>query len=89
MPTRIDIIFDVPEHGAYFSPTLDAVSHAAAALGLSVDTRIVRTDTISERYVDDLPDAIVIGPGTPYANPAGAEWAIAQARIRQVPLVGT
>ncbi len=90
MNLRVDVVFDVPaEMTDYFQPTLDAVEHAAAGLELDAEVRVVRTDTIDDRYFDELPDAVVIGPGSPYIEPDAAERVIRTAREKGLPLVGT
>lgn len=89
MPPRIDVIFDVADGSAYYRPTLDALEHAAAATGIETEVRVVRTDTIDDAWFADLPDAVLIGPGTPYRDPPAAERVIATARERGIPLVGT
>ena len=89
MSARIDVVFDVEASTPYYAPTLDAIGHAADALDATCEVRVVRTDTIDDGYFDDLPDAVVIGPGTPYRVPAAAEQVIATARARGIPLVGT
>ena len=89
MAVRVDVVFDVSEQSPYHRPTLDAVQHAASALGIDAAISVVRTATIDDAYFDDLPDAVVIGPGTPYTSPPAAERVIATAREREVPLVGT
>ena len=87
--TRIDVIFDVDKATPYYSPTLDALDHAGAYTGIDLAVKVVRTDTIDDAYFADLPDAVVIGPGTPYTVPAAAERVIRTARERGLPLVGT
>jgi len=89
MAIRIDVVFDVPDPSPYFAPTLDALRHAIDAEGVDAEVRVVRTDTIDDAYLDDLPDAVVIGPGTPYFAPPAAERVITTARERGLPLVGT
>ena len=90
MSIRVDVVFDVPETlGEYHHRTLDAVTHAAGSLGVETDLRVVRTTQVDDRYPRRLPDAVVIGPGTPYEQPQAAEEVIRSARERGVPLVGT
>lgn len=89
MSIRIDIVFDVPDTSPYFAPTLSAVDHAADAIGINADVRVIRTDTIDDAYFGDLPDAVVMGPGTPYRAPDRAELVVTAARERGLPLVGT
>jgi len=89
MPIRVDVVFDVADGSAYYGPTLDALDHAAGASGIETEVRVVRTDTIGDAWFADLPDAVLIGPGTPYRNPPAAELVIMTARERNIPLVGT
>ncbi|MEM7095891.1 MAG: hypothetical protein AAF567_23005 [Actinomycetota bacterium] len=89
MTLRVDLVFDVPEGEGYHQASLDAVDHAAQSLGLDLDLRVVRTDTIDDDYLAALPQALFIGPGTPYREPQAAEEVIRAARERGVPLVGT
>lgn len=89
MAMRIDVVFDVPDPSPYFAPTVEAVRHALEHDGRDGDVRVVRTNTIDDDYVRELPDAVVIGPGTPYTAPERAEFVIATARERGLPLVGT
>ena len=86
---RIDVIFDVDEGTRFYGPTVDALSHAADALGLAVDIAVVRTDTVDHHYFDRLPDAVFIGPGTPYRVPEAAELIVRTARERDISLVAT
>jgi CTP synthase (UTP-ammonia lyase) len=86
---RIDVVFDVAEDGRYFRPTVEAVEHAATRRGVELDLRVTRTDTIDANYIENLPSAVVLGPGTPYLRPEQAEAVVASARERGVPLVGT
>ena len=89
VPRRVDVVFDVPDDSPYHRPTIDALDHAAAALGARVDVSVVRTDEIDERYLTRLRHPVVIGPGAPYAAPAAVDETIRSARERGLPLVGT
>jgi hypothetical protein len=51
--------------------------------------QVVKTDTISTAYFQDLPHGVVIGPGTPYIAPDAAEEVIRTAREKGLPLVAT
>ncbi|MEO1062040.1 MAG: hypothetical protein AAFZ07_11520 [Actinomycetota bacterium] len=86
---RIDVVFDASSGSPYRAPTLRAVTDAAAHLGVHVTVDVVPTVTVDDRYLAALPDAVVIGPGTPYDAPDRAEEVIRTARERGVPLVGT
>lgn len=83
------MIFDLAVDNPYHSPTVDAVHHAVDALDADVEVRVIRTDTIDDTYFDEPPNAFVIGPGSPYEVPIAAEVAIAEAREKGIPLVGT
>ena len=89
MALQIDIVIDLPSDADYCSATVAAMEHAIARVGADAATRIVRTDAIDAEYLVSRPDAVVMGPGTPYQVPASAERDIRSARERGVPLVGT
>ena len=89
MDVRIDVIFDVTADSPYYSPTVDAVHHAAKALDVAADVRVIRTGTIDDTYLDEMPHAVLIGPGSPYDKPSAAETTVLVAREEGVPLVGT
>ena len=89
MDVRIDVVFDVTEDSPYHAPTVDAVAHAAASLGVKLELNVMRTRRIDDTYLDEMPHGIVIGPGSPYDVPIAAEIAVQEARERGVPLVGT
>ena len=89
MSLRIDVIFDVAASSPYYEPTLRAVQDAALSVDLPVEVTVVRTATVDERYLLDLPDAVVIGPGAPYDAPTAVEEVIRTAREKGLPLVAT
>ena len=89
MALQIDIVIDLPRDADYCSATLAAMEHAIARVDVDAAARVVRTDAIDAEYLASLPDAVVMGPGTPYQVPASAERVIRSARERGVPLVGT
>ncbi|HMK11245.1 MAG TPA: hypothetical protein VK461_06670 [Acidimicrobiales bacterium] len=84
MSRSITVLMDLPADNDSHRFTVDALAHAVAAVGAPVQVTIVRTDVIG-----DLGDGVVIGPGSPYRDPAAAEQAIQTARARGIPLVGT
>ena len=51
--------------------------------------QVVKTDTITPAYFEELPHGVVIGPGTPYTAPVAAEEVIRTAREKGLPLVAT
>lgn len=86
----VSVLIDLAADHPYHRATLDALRHASSHLGLTADTRVVRTDAI--RDVDDIVrpgTAVVIGPGSPYRNQESAHAVVTAARERGVPLVGT
>lgn len=87
-PLTVAVLMDLPHDHAYHRATLAALEHAAAA-GSQMRSVVVATDTIRGRAADSLGDAIVIGPGSPYRDADAVIDAIASARERGVPLVGT
>jgi CTP synthase (UTP-ammonia lyase) len=88
---RIAIVGDFnpsfPPHPA----TGEALSHAAAALGLSVEAEWLPTGSIGPPAEKKLAEyaGLWIAPGSPYQNLAGALRAIRFARENDVPLLGT
>ncbi|HTN80985.1 MAG TPA: hypothetical protein VMK16_15015 [Acidimicrobiales bacterium] len=84
MSRSITVLMDLPAGDESHRCTIDALEHAIAAVGAPTTVTIVRTDA-----VEDLGDGVVIGPGSPYRDPAAAEQAIQTARERGIPLVGT
>lgn len=79
-----------PDH-PYHRATLVALRHAADHLSMPVDVRVVRTDAIRSggELLAGSAAAVVIGPGSPYADPDAAMAAVRTAREAGVPLVGT
>ena len=84
MSRSITVLMDLPDDNESHRFTVDALDHAIAALGAPVSVRVVHTDA-----VDTLGDGVVIGPGSPYLDPAAAERVIRTARDKGLPLVGT
>jgi CTP synthase (UTP-ammonia lyase) len=84
---RVAVLIDLPPGQAYHVATLEAIEHASRALGVAVESRVLRTNTIP----GDLDDyaAIIVGPGSPYDDPEAVHAAIRTARERGIPLVGT
>jgi CTP synthase (UTP-ammonia lyase) len=85
-----NVLIDLPADHAYFIATFSALRHASSYLGLTLETHVVRTDSIDD--VDQIVrpgSAVVIGPGSPYRNQDAAHAVVRAARERGVPLVGT
>ena len=89
MVDRIDIVFDQPPDSPYHSPTVDAVVAAVRAASADLDVRVVGTAEVRASWAEALPAGVMIGPGTPYRDPAAAEEAIRTAREKGIPLVAT
>lgn len=82
--TTITVLIDLPAAHAYHRATVDAIGHAADALGAGVSLDVVRTDALGP-----LGHGVVIGPGSPYRDPQAVESVIRAAREQGIPLVGT
>lgn len=86
-PRSVAVLIDLPSDHPYHRATLAALAHAAA--GLNMRSIVVPTDAITGRSADELGDAVVVGPGSPYRDPEAVHAVIRSARERGVPLVGT
>ncbi|MEZ5233227.1 MAG: hypothetical protein AB7W59_20465 [Acidimicrobiia bacterium] len=84
MAPTISVLIDLPADHRFHDATLDAIRHAGDHLGRSIDVEVVTTDRIGS-----LHDGIVIGPGSPYRDPAAVEDVIRRARLAAVPLLAT
>ena len=74
----------------YEATTSGAVRHAAARLGRDVELAAVPTTAVDDAAgLVSAADAVIIGPGSPYFDPASVNLVIKEARERGVPLVGT
>ncbi|HEY2838241.1 MAG TPA: hypothetical protein VGJ26_03785 [Pirellulales bacterium] len=83
----------VGDFSADFAPhvaTSAALEHAAAALGISIDSRWIATDSICDLPESELArfDGWMIAPGSPYESMEGALRVIRFARERKIPLFG-
>ena len=84
MSPTITVVMDLAPDRPYHRATVAAIGHAADAAGVAVDVQVVTTDAVGA-----LGDGVVIGPGSPYREPAAVERVIRGARERGLPLVGT
>jgi CTP synthase (UTP-ammonia lyase) len=80
----VTVLMDLPADDPSHRFTIEALDHAVATTGADVQVAVVRTDALGS-----LGDGVVIGPGSPYLDPAAAESAIETARRNGIPLVGT
>lgn len=86
---RIALLIDSPPDARYHVATVEAIDHAAQALGVPVDLRVTRTDSTALPADLRSIDGVVIGPGSPYRDEQAVWDAVRSARERGVPLVGT
>jgi CTP synthase (UTP-ammonia lyase) len=85
---RVGLLIDSPADARYHVATVEALRHAADALGCDMDLRVHRTNAIPANGVGAF-DGVVIGPGSPYLDESAVWDIIRGARERGVPLVGT
>lgn len=85
--STISIVFDLPEANESRRFTVDALGHAAAALGDAVTIEVVRTAELAGGRPTG--DGVLLGPGSPYDSPAAVEALATRARAEGFPLVGT
>lgn len=86
---RIALLIDLPSDARYHVATVDAIRHAAGALGVAVDLGVTPTDAPSLTTEVAGADGVVIGPGSPYRCEQAVWDTVRSARQRGVPLVGT
>ncbi|MDH3704993.1 MAG: hypothetical protein OES57_02950 [Acidimicrobiia bacterium] len=84
--SRIAVVMDGGPERA--ETTVDALGHAAAHVGVGLDTTVVATDHL-HRFDVAGADGVVIGPGSPYRRMDLVLETIRSAREKGVPLVGT
>lgn len=84
MSRTVTVLMDLPESNDSYRYTVAALEHAIARSRGAVTFEVVHTDSHPR-----LADGVVIGPGSPYRDPAAAEAAIRTAREKGLPLVGT
>lgn len=91
-PIRIAIIGDYNPEAVSHQTNAPAIDHAAASLGMPVETKWIGTDEIAPDRADSILgeyDAFWIAAGSPYRNRAGALAAIRFAREGNRPMLGT
>jgi CTP synthase (UTP-ammonia lyase) len=87
---RIGIVGDFDSTRPTHVATDAAITHAATALAVSVETCWLGTEVLcSDETAVHTCDALVIAPGSPYRSLQGALHAIQWAREGNVPLLGT
>lgn len=88
--TAIGVIGDPDPGNETHLATMDALGHAAMALGGGVDVTWLPTDEI-DVHAADLAEfsGLLVAPGSPYRSMEGALAAIEYARTQDVPLLGT
>ena len=86
---RVLLVIDLPLAAPYHRATVEALGHAAAALGAPLDLRVVASDAADLGEVRDGVEGVVIGPGSPYRREAAVWDVVRTARERGTPLVGT
>jgi len=84
MRRRLTVLMDLGAGDPSHAYTMDALDHAIAHGGHDVEVSIELTDSIGR-----IGHGVMIGPGSPYRDPAAAESVIARARHTGIPLVGT
>lgn len=86
----VTVLIDLPPDHRNHRATHEALEHASADLGISIDVRFVPTDTIRDASRIATPrSAVVIGPGSPYRDPEAVHEVVRKAREENIPLVGT
>jgi len=83
---HVSLLIDYPPDAPYHRATIEALDHAAGALGAPLDLTVCRTDS---GFALDGADGVIIGPGSPYRDETAVWAAIGTARERGIPLVGT
>jgi CTP synthase (UTP-ammonia lyase) len=89
---RVGIIGDFDPQLRYHLATNEALSHAASALSITVDTAWLPTESLDHAgYEATLQrcDALWCAPASPYNSMQGALRAIQFARTQDWPFIGT
>jgi CTP synthase (UTP-ammonia lyase) len=90
--TRIGIVADYDSNNKYHVATEESIAHAAARLGITVETVWLDTDTLDNSDGDARLaecDGIWCGTSSPYRSMEGALRAIQFAREKERPFIGT
>ena len=81
------ILLAMDKAGRYGPHTVDALRHAADAIG--VHARVTWLDTSELRANEAAFDAVLAGPGSPYQDMAAVLEEIRRARAEGIPFLGT
>lgn len=83
MSQLITVVMDLPPHRFHVA-TVTALHDAIESAGADIRVAVEHSD--AEHHFGD---GVVIGPGSPYADPSAAEAVITHSRQQGIPLVGT
>ncbi len=86
--TRIAVLGEFNPENSNHTATNAALRHAADRIGVEIATAWVRTDALEDALFDHF-SAILVAPGTPYADLEKTLAAIRFARENGVPCLGT
>ena len=86
---NVGVVMDLPSGYRYHRATLAAIEHAAGALTLEMNLKVIPSTSLSGLPTLDGLAAVVIGPGSPYRDPEAVLDSVRSARERGVPLVAT
>jgi CTP synthase (UTP-ammonia lyase) len=88
---HIGVVGDYDAQNETHVATTSALREAAGMVGVAVDVAWVETsaiESIEDPVLQEF-DGLLIAPGSPYRSMEGALFAIARARARDIPLLGT
>lgn len=85
---KLIAVIDLPAEAPFHRASLEALRHAADASDVDAEIVVIRTPELTGNR-EQLGDGVLVGPGSPYDNPAAAQNAIRLARERGIPLVAT
>ena len=91
-PLKVGIVGDYDPKSRFHVATNEALSHAAHALSVSVDSSWLLTQSLEDQSVGaslERFDALWCAPGSPYRSMDGALRAIRFAREMGWPFIGT
>jgi CTP synthase (UTP-ammonia lyase) len=89
---RIGIVADYNPNNKYHVATERSIEHAAASLGIAVESLWIDTDSLDDASAESRLancDGIWCGTSSPYRSMEGALKAIRFARERGKPFIGT